>query len=292
MSARHSVGSESSKSSAPAPQPDMRAATTSVGRVQRALADKRSRMGVLAALVLGLSASLAPSSAALAQTYGEPGLMMRPGEWSGDIGSYQLPAKLWGVSPMAWPRTGWFELRPGVDGMQVKAVPTDPERLPDFLADIAVRVSAPEITGELAPPPEGEVLYVRVPGVALRTGEVPSYRFNRGSLRPKLDYRYELKLGETPFAMTVNNGLKTEKGTPYGGAHYQIEYDGQTYTYLLGEYGWSSTVRTVADLDGDGKPDFIISVDGNNSSTEFLLLSSQAQPGRNRPTAVLTAAGC
>lgn len=46
------------------------------------------------------------------------------------------------------------------------------------------------------------------------------------------------------------------------------------------------------DLDGDGKPDFIIHVDGNNSGDEVVLLSSRARPGRNTATARLHVTGC
>ena len=45
-------------------------------------------------------------------------------------------------------------------------------------------------------------------------------------------------------------------------------------------------------LDRDGKPDFIIYVNGNNSGTWYVLLSSQAKPGMNAPAAHLTATGC
>ena len=48
----------------------------------------------------------------------------------------------------------------------------------------------------------------------------------------------------------------------------------------------------MADLDGDGKPDFIIRIGGNNSGIEAVLLSSQAKPGRNPATASLFAIGC
>jgi FG-GAP repeat len=112
-------------------------------------------------------------------------------------------------------------------------------------------------------------------------------------LQPELDYRYQLTLGATPFAMKVQNGLRSKSGAAYGdGALYTIEYGGQRFEYLLGGFGWGSSVSAIADLDGDGKPDFIISVDGSNSGSEYVLLSSLAKPGRNVPTASLYSQGC
>ena len=112
------------------------------------------------------------------------------------------------------------------------------------------------------------------------------------ALRPELDRRYQLQLGDKPFAFTVHNGARTATGTPYGGAHYVIEVDGEAREYLLGEFGWDSTIEAIADLDGDGKPDFIVRVAGNNSDYEAVLLSSRAKPGRNPATASLVAVGC
>ena len=51
-------------------------------------------------------------------------------------------------------------------------------------------------------------------------------------------------------------------------------------------------MSAIADIDGDGKPDFLISVGGNNSGHEYLLLSSLARPGRNPPSAALHSVGC
>lgn len=59
-----------------------------------------------------------------------------------------------------------------------------------------------------------------------------------------------------------------------------------------GEFGWDSSIDAIADIDGDGLPDFVISVGGNNSGYEAVLLSSTAKPGRNAPTASLTSTGC
>ena len=76
---------------------------------------------------------------------------------------------------------------------------------------------------------------------------------------------------------------------PYGrGAQYTIEYDGQKYEYSLGTQGWASRILAVMDVDGDGKPDFHIST---GDGVEYLLLSSQAKPGRNAPSASLASVG-
>jgi len=138
-------------------------------------------------------------------------------------------------------------------------------------------------------------LYLRVPGSRLLEGSIQAYVFKNGTstLRPKLDYRYELQLGGLSFAFTVQNGLRGKNGEAYGGgAQYTVEYDGNKYEYSPGEFGWDSTIRAIADLDGDGKPDFIITVGGNNSGYEAVLLSSKAKPGKNPATASLFQIGC
>ena len=173
---------------------------------------------------------------------------------------------------------------------------------PKFLALISAQVSAfgsdsisavPSST--VANPAADNVVYLRFPGTRLRTGEIQPYRFNNGTLQlaPKLDYRYELSLGQQAFAFTVRNGLTSPSGAKHGdGAHYTVEYDGKSFEYSLPEYGWDSKVTAIVDIDGDGKPDFLISVGGNNSAHEYLLLSSLARPGRNPPSAALHASGC
>ena len=109
------------------------------------------------------------------------------------------------------------------------------------------------------------------------------------SINPILDHRYTLNFLDQPFAMTVRNGFKTRDGRAYGqGAQYTIEYGGQRYEYSLGAQGWDSRILAVADIDGDGRPDFHIAT---GDGMEFILLSSQAKPGRNQPTASLASTG-
>ena len=143
-------------------------------------------------------------------------------------------------------------------------------------------------------PAASDDIYLRVPGTALVYGASPAYVFRNGTtvLRPLLDHRYELQLGSTTFAFTVQNGKRTANGTPYGGALYVIEVEGASYEYLLGEFGWDSTIEAIADIDGDGKPDFIVRVAGSNGDHEVVLLSSQAKPGMNPATASLVSVGC
>lgn len=135
--------------------------------------------------------------------------------------------------------------------------------------------------------------YIRVPGIKLVEGMQPSVKFSKGVLRPRLDHDYQLVLGETAFTLRVQNGLRNKDGKPFGeGALYTIGYGGESYSYLLGEQGWDSVLQAVSDIDGDGKPDFLIQVNGHHGAAEFLLLSRQARPGRNAPSAALAWQGC
>ncbi len=219
-------------------------------------------------------------------------VMLRPGVWDQGVGSYLLPAGL-GSQPHQWPTGGWVRVTHKVGHLQVQAVAAPARGLPAFLHDIALQATIPGY-GEAAD--EAEIVdtrYLRVPGTKLVEGRLPTVHFSSGVLRPKLDHSYALQLGETPFTLTVQNGLRSRTGVPYGGgALYSVAYGGETYTWLLGQHGWDSVVLAVADLDGDGKPDFIVQVGGNNSGDEFLLLSSRARPGRNAPVAVLSSQGC
>jgi len=253
---------------------------------------------------LAAAAALLAAAAAGAQTRppAEPGTLLRSGNWGGDIGTFGVPPSLQSLPPQRWPGDGWVRLDWEAHGLRASAVAAPAAGQPAFLRSIVVQVQAaaqgePGRAGTLTETQvdDPEPMYLRAPGSTLRQGFVPTYRFRNGTreLRPLLDHRYELMWQGTPFAFTVHNGLRTAAGTPYGeSAVYTIEVGTESYRYELPGYGWDSTIQAIADLDGDGKPDFFIGLGGPNSGVEVVLLSSQARPGRNVPTATLTAFGC
>jgi hypothetical protein len=227
--------------------------------------------------------------------------MLREGTWDGDIGGYEVPAAFSPLRAAQWPGDGWYRIHFKERAIEVAAVASPPQRWPAFLQGIVAQRERVEKelqpTGNRLPEPSAWVdeIFLRVPGTRLREGAIAPHVFRNGTtkLNPILEHRYELALDGHPFAFSVRNGLRGKDGKPYGdGAHYAIEYGGERYEYALGEYGWDSTVSAIADLDGDGKPDFVIRVGGNNSSYEAVLLSSTARPGPNVPTASLRAGGC
>jgi hypothetical protein len=240
-------------------------------------------------------ATLCIAQGALAQStpLPEPGLMLREGVWNGGVGTYEFPDTLANKAPGSWPADGWVRLVQKEHAYVLDPVITPPTARPAFLQSIAKAAESKE-EGSF-PEADSKPMYLRVPGSKFRTGLVTPYKFRNGTSRisPQLDYRYELKLGEQAFAFRVQNGLRSKDGKPYGdGAHYFIEYDGNQYEYSLTGFGWDSVISAIADFDGDGKPDFLIYVGGSNSGHEYLLLSSQAKPGRNPPTASLHSMGC
>jgi hypothetical protein len=234
----------------------------------------------------------------------EPGALLREGTWNGDVGNHEIPKALADIKPNAWPAGGWTRITISVDRIELEPVLAPKNAQPAFMKSIVDQLihihgdspSTADTTQSSAPPVEvPSHLYLRVPGVTLKTGTVPSYKFKNGTsyLSPKLDHRYELMLDKQAFAFTVQNGLRGKNGAAYGdGALYTIEYDGKKFEYSLGEFGWDSRIVAISDLDGDGKPDFVITVGGNNSSYEAVLLSSVAKPGKNPATASLKATGC
>ena len=259
-----------------------------------------TRMGLSIAATALAAAS---AGAAFAQTSGatptsnHQAFMLRPGNWNQESGGgYLVPAAL-GALPKTWPADGWFRVTQKAGGLQVSAVPAPSKGLPDFLYEIAMQVVDPLARVYARPEMEAEVIdtrYIRVPGVTLAQGLAPTVRFSHTVLRPLLDHSYALSLGEQAFTLSVQNGQRSPAGVAYGqGAQYTVSYERnghlETYSYPLGHYGnfdaHSTVIQAVADLDGDGLPDFIVQADGG--AQEFLLLSTQAKPGRNAPTAVL-----
>ncbi len=232
----------------------------------------------------------------------EPGVLLREGNWDGDVGTYNIPNALVDVKPKAWPLAGWVRLRLRATEIEIVPVVTPPKGKPSFLESIVSQVErAHDGTKPVEAAPDAltrthqDEMFLRVPGTSIKAANAPSYRFKNGTshLLPKLDYRYELMLGTQAFAFTVQNDARGKNGAPYGeGANYTIEYDGQTYSYALGGYGWNSSIRAIADIDGDGKPDFIIAVGGSNQGYEAVLLPSVARPGKNPATASLGSTGC
>ena len=85
----------------------------------------------------------------------------------------------------------------------------------------------------------------------------------------------------------MNNGWRGRDG-----AHYVVDIAGDRFEYLLPGFGWDSEVQFAGDLDRDNRPDFIVYVAGNNSGAWYVLLSSRARSGMNKPDASLTAIGC
>jgi len=167
-----------------------------------------------------------------------------------------LDAQTWNDEVLAassepWPEDGWYRLVASARGVDVRSVRP----------------------GERARSP-ADALFFRLPGTALRQGVHASY-LDDEVLQPVA--------GRGPAAGRFS--LRVEQAD--AGVQYAIGYAGHRYTYLLGPRGASTSVRAVADLDGDARPDFVVDTDDST----FLLLSSRAQPGLNLPTAELPAHG-
>lgn len=179
------------------------------------------------------------------------------------VDGYMLDAQAWqqevdATGPVPWPADGWWRLVP-----QDQAIDVRPVRPGD---------------GGVVP---ADAIYLRLPGATLKQGARRAYPYPQVLHRPQLGADYELSLGAVRFNLRVEEGVK--------GMEYAIGYGGQTYTYVLGPAGAAQTgVRAVADLDGDARPDFLVEVDDST----YLLLSTQAFPGANLPTAQLWAGGC
>lgn len=192
-----------------------------------------------------VAAAGAAAATLWAQTRPEQGLLLDAITWNEEVVT---------ASTGPWPEDGWYRLVTREDGVEVRSVkPSD--------RDGAVPADA---------------LFFRLRGAALKTGLRSSYRHLEVLEQPRLGRHHELSLRKMRFSLRVEEAP--------AGVQYAIGYGGQTYSYIMGPLGSQTSVRAVADLDGDAQPDFIVDVEGQAT---YLLLSTQARPGPNLPTAEL-----
>lgn len=157
-----------------------------------------------------------------------------------------------------WPQDGWYRLVPQDRAVEVRAVrPSD-------------AIGAPA----------SDALYFRRPGTALKEGRRAAYRHPEVLQQPRMGVDHQLALGPMRFSLRA---AYVEQGI-----EYVIGYGGRHHVYVLGGPGADHTVvRAVADIDGDSQPDFVVDVDDG----VYLLLSSEARPGVNAPSARFTEQG-
>ena len=203
--------------------------------------------------------------------------LLLPGHYDGDVGSFD-------AIPKDAPETGWFVLVKDAAGVYLRRIPDMPGLRPEFMRELERATLDNSATLQSA---LGQLFYVNLPQAALREGAVTEVALRRRALIPVNGRTYSLTQGSAPFSLTVNNGFKGRAG-----AHYLIERDGERYEYLLDGFGWDSEIQLAGDIDRDGRPDFIVYVNGNNAGTWYVLLSSKAKPGMNNPAASLTVHGC
>jgi hypothetical protein len=197
-----------------------------------------------------LAAGACAAAAALwAGTRPEQGLLLDAQSWQDEVVA---------GSTGAWPEEGWYRLVVQDKGVDVRAVKPGERGMQS-----------------------ADALFFRMKGALLKTGLRSSYRHLEVLETPRLGRHHELAMGGMRFSLRVEEIA--------AGVQYAIGYEGKTYTYLLAPQGASTSVRAVADLDGDGRPDFLVDV---AEQSTFLLLSTQAMPGPNLPTAELPAHGC
>jgi hypothetical protein len=197
-----------------------------------------------------LAAAASAAAAALwAGNRPEQGLLLDAQSWQDEVVA---------ASTGPWVADGWFRLLPREKGIEVRAV----------------------TPGERGAVP-ADALFFRMKDTVLQQGLRPSYRHLEVLERPRLGRDHELAMRGIRFSLRVEE-------VP-AGVQYAVGYGGQTYTYLLGPVGARTSVRAVADLDGDTRPDFLVEVEDRAT---YLLLSTRAQPGPNLPTAELPAHGC
>lgn len=158
-----------------------------------------------------------------------------------------------------WPTDGWYRVALGEKAVSVRAV----------------AVGKPGADDE-------DAWYVRIPGTALKAGARPLYRMTPAVAQPRIGREYQMMLGRTPFAFTVD--------ASDGALAYTVRYEGGEAIWRIGLPDTPTTIVAIADLDGDGRPDFVVDA----GEQTFLLLSSTAKPGVNAPAAELWAAhgGC
>lgn len=202
-----------------------------------------------ALLRFALVAAATTAAAALwAQSRPEQGLLLDAQTWNEEVVT---------ASTGPWPDDGWYRIVTSEDGVEVRAVkPSD--RATDHV----------------------DALFFRMKGTRLKTGLRRSYRSMEVLQPPRVGTEHEMALGMTRFNIRVEE-------VP-AGVQYAIGYGGHSYRYIVGPRGSSTSVRAVADLDGDARPDFVIDV---NDGMTYLLLSTAAQAGLNLPTAELPAHG-
>jgi len=158
---------------------------------------------------------------------------------------------------MASAAGGWYRLTPGEHSVDVHAM----------------------ARGGTAAEPDG-AMYVRIPGAQLKEGARRQYRGLDRIAQPKSGKEYQLTFSKTPFSFVVASDA--------AGTQLSVGYGGQMHDYLLGLPAAETRIDAIADLDGDGMPDFIVDV-GDDT---YLLLSTQAHPGTNRPSVQLFGCGC
>jgi hypothetical protein len=226
-------------------------------------------VAVLAAVALGVPGE------SLAQTRkpkAPVNHLLLPGHDGGDTGLLDTPAR------------GWFVLVKDAAGSYVKRIPDEGGQRSVFLRELE---GATVDSGATLQSALGQLYYLNLARTPLRDGPLVEVASRRRVLAPVDGKTYALTLGASAFTLTVHNGWKGR-----GGAHYVIEQDGLRVEYLLDGFGWDSEIQVAADIDRDGRPDFVVYVNGNNAGTWYLLLSSEAAPGMNAPSASLTAHGC
>ena len=195
-----------------------------------------------------VAAAAVAAASVWSQNRPEQGLLLDAQTWQEEVMT---------ASTGDWPRDGWYRIVAQERGVDVRAV-------------------KPGEGGTVA----SDALYFRLPGTTLKQGLRPSYRHLEVLQQPRLGRDHELSLGNGRFSLRVEEVA--------AGLQYAIGYGHATYTYLLGPTGTQTSVRAVADLDGDSQPDFVVDTD----EATYLLLSTQARPGPNLPTAEIAFHGC